>query len=184
MKTNQLVLKKDSVLTYAIPIAIFVGLMALASRVIIPLSITPVPITLQVFVVILSGLILGAKRAGVVQASYLFLILAGVPITAYGLAGPATFLSPTAGYLLAFLPAAYLIGLYSEKYKSIIHSVVAGLIGVVVIYIGGTAWLAVYLHDVSKAWVAGVVPFVGVDLVKAAFAVAIAKGLKGFENLP
>ena len=180
MKTNQLVLKKDSILTYAIPIAIFVALMAIASRIVIPLAISPVPITLQVMVVILSGLVLGSKRAAYTQATFLGLILSGVPLTACGLAGPAAFVSPTAGYLLAFLPAAYLVGLYSERHRGIIHSSTAALVGIAIIYIGGTAWLAVYLQDMGKAWAAGVVPFVGVDLVKAGLAVTIAKGVSRF----
>lgn len=177
MKADQIVLKKDSILTYAIPIAIFVALMAASSRVVIPLSISPVPITFQVMVVILSGLVLGSKRAVYTQASFLGLILVGVPLTAYGLAGPVAFVGPTAGYLFAFLPAAYLVGLYSEKFKGNLHLFLAGLIGIVVIYIGGTVWLAVYLQDIGKVWAAGVVPFIVVDLVKAAIAVILAKAL-------
>lgn len=171
-------LKRNKALDYAIPIAVFVALMALSSRVMIPLPFTPVPITLQVLFVILSGLILGSKRAAITQASYLGLILSGLPLTAYGLAGPTAFLSPTAGYLLAFLPAAFCVGLYSEKFKNNFHFFIAGIIGIIIIYLGGTSWLAIYLGDINKAWRAGVAPFILVDLIKAIIAVIIFRGLQ------
>ncbi len=178
MKTKAIT--KEKVLSNVIPISAFVLLMALASRVVIPLPFSPVPITLQVLFVILSGLVLGSKRAATVQISYLTLILMGVPLTAYGLSGPIAFASPTAGYLLAFVPATYFVGLYSEKFKGNFHFLLAGIIGIVVIYLGGTAWLSMYLRDFSQALKLGVAPFILVDILKAVVAVILAKGLQGF----
>lgn len=178
MQTKSHVVTKGETLSWVLPIAIFVGLMALASRVVIPLPFSPVPVTLQVLIVILSGLILGSKRGTASMVVYLGLILTGLPLTAFGLAGPAAFISPTAGYLIAFVPAAYLIGLYSEKFKGNIHFFIAGIIGIAVIYLGGTAWLAIYLKSLNLAWSKGVVPFILVDIFKAIIAVIIAKGAK------
>jgi len=178
MESKVYVLKRNAVLDYAVPIGVFAALMALSSKVMIPLPFTPVPITLQVLFVILSGFMLGSKRAAIAQASYLGLILSGLPLTAYGLAGPAAFLSPTAGYLIAFLPAAYLVGLYSEKYKSNFHFLVAGILGIIIIYLGGSSWLAIYFENINKAIKAGAAPFIIIDLIKAFIAVIIFRGSK------
>jgi biotin transport system substrate-specific component len=83
------------------------------------------------------------------------------------------FLSPTAGYLLAFLPAAFFVGLYSEKFKNSFHLFIAGIIGIIIIYLGGTSWLTIYLNDISKAWRAGAAPFMLIDLIKTSIAVII-----------
>jgi len=179
MKTDTLVLGREQAkIKSAAIVVLFVILMAVASRVVIPLPFSPVPVTLQVFMVILSGLILGSKKSAIVQGTFLLMILMGMPLTAYGLAGPAAFVSPTAGYLLAFLPAAYLVGLYSEKLTGFYNKFVAGLLGIIVIYLGGTVWLAVYLQSFARAWQLGVAPFVVIDTVKAFIAVLASAGLK------
>jgi len=165
MENSLRVLNRENVIDAVVSVSIAVIAMAIASRVVIHLSFTPIPITLQVLVVIGSGLILGSKRALAAQIVCLTLILAGVPLTAYGLAGPAMFLSPTAGYLLAFPLAAYMVGAYSEKFSGWFHSMIAGITGIFVIYLSGTAWLSIYLHDFIKAFQLGVVPFLIIDCI-------------------
>lgn len=178
MNTEVGVLRRSEVLVSAIPIVAFVLLTAIASRVVIPLSFTPVPVTMQVFAVILSGLVLGSKKAAYAQLSFLALIAIGVPLTAYGLSGPLAFVSPTAGYLIAFVPAAYIAGLIAENTNSKVKYALAGLAGLVIVYLLGTSWLAVYLKDAAKAFRLGVVPFVLIDFFKVAIAVSIAGGAK------
>lgn len=178
MELELKVYKKSEILSVAIPVVGFVFLTAIASRVVIPLWFTPVPITMQVFAVILSGLVLGSKKAAAAQLAFITLILMGVPLTAYGLAGPIAFASPTAGYLLAFVPAAYVVGLIAESKAGFIRQAMAGIAGIAVVYICGTAWLSVYIGDIARAVQAGVVPFVAIDFIKAATAVILAKGAK------
>ena len=157
-------------------ILLFAALTALTARIAIPLPFTPVPITLQVLAVLLSGLVLGARSGAASQIAYLVAILAGLPLTASGIGGPAAFLGPTGGYLLAFAPAAFVAGLAVETRSPVIRLLVNSLAGVLVIYLGGTAWLAVWLGgNVSRAWQLGVAPFVLVDLVKAIVAAALAR---------
>ena len=91
-------------------VLIFAALTALTARFSFRLPFTPVPITLQVLAVLLAGLVLGARGGAASQLTYLGMILVGLPFTASGLAGPAAFFSPTAGYLLAFVPAAFVVG--------------------------------------------------------------------------
>ncbi|MCC7354588.1 MAG: biotin transporter BioY [Anaerolineae bacterium] len=158
-------------------ILFFAALTALTARIAIPLPFTPVPITLQVLAVLLSGLVLGARGGAASQLAYLAAILAGLPLSASGMGGPAAFLGPTAGYLLAFVPAAFVVGLGAgEPRASFLRQLAASLAGVLVIYLGGTAWLSIWLGgNVAKAWQLGVAPFVVVDLAKGGVAAAVAR---------
>src|SRR5206468_12187196 len=88
---------------------------ALAAQVVIPVPWSPVPITGQTFAVLLSGAVLGARRAAVAQALYLAEGALGLPVFAAGGAGAATFAGPTAGYLVAFPLAAALTGTLAER---------------------------------------------------------------------
>jgi biotin transport system substrate-specific component len=164
-----------------LPILFFALLSAVTARIVIPLPFTPVPITLQVMAVLLSGLVLGSRAGAMSQLLYLGAIAAGLPLAASGLGGPGAFLTPTAGYLVAFVPGAYVAGWLVERLPqsdglALGSSVVAGLAGVAVIYLGGASWLAWVLGDVGLALRQGVLPFIGVDLAKAVVAALVASG--------
>jgi biotin transport system substrate-specific component len=157
----------------AISILLFAAFTALAARVAIWLPFTPVPVTLQVMAVLLAGLVLGARGGAASQAAYLGAILAGVPLSASGIAGPAALLGPTGGYLLSFVPTAFAVGLLRER----LGRFPAALVGVGLIYLCGTSWLAICLGgDLGRAWLLGAAPFVLVDLGKALLAAATAEG--------
>jgi biotin transport system substrate-specific component len=155
-------------------IAFFVTLTALTARITIYLPFTPVPITLQTLAVVLSGLVLGARGGALAQFAYLGLLATGLPLDANGL-GIAAFFGPTAGYLVGFVPAAAATGLLAEKFAgaSWWGNFTAAITGIVVIYIVGVSWLAVVLGNVQQALVAGILPFVLFDLIKAAIAAVV-----------
>jgi biotin transport system substrate-specific component len=164
-------LLKDRTRTIA-GVLIFAALTALTARLSFRLPFTPVPITLQVLAVLLAGLALGSRGGAASQLTYLGMIAVGLPFTASGLAGPAAFFSPTAGYLLAFVPAAFVVGALARPGW---RTALAVLAGIAVIYVGGASWLSVWLGgDWAKAWVLGVKPFVAADLAKAVLALAAA----------
>lgn len=155
-----------------IGVLIFAALTALTARFSFRLPFTPVPITLQVLAVLLAGLVLGARGGAASQLTYLGMIAVGLPVTASGLAGPAAFFSPTAGYLLAFVPAAFVVGALARPGWRTALAVIAGI---AVIYLGGASWLAVWLGgNWAKAWTLGVAPFIAADLAKAVLAVTTA----------
>lgn len=160
-------------------IVLFAALTAISARLTIPLPFTPVPITLQVMIVLLAGLTLGAKDGALSQIIYVATIAVGLPYDAKGI-GAAVFASATAGYLIAFIPAAFITGRLAEKGArgNRVWSFIASLVGVAVIYFAGTSWLTIVFlgSDWSKGWALGVAPFIVADLGKALIAAACAEG--------
>lgn len=165
--------------------AFFAALTALTARITIPLPFTPVPITLQVMVVLLAGLTLGAKDGALSQIAYIASIALGLPLDANGL-GAAAFVSPTAGYLIGFIAGAFVAGYLAERglHRNRALRLLAGLAGVGVIYFIGTAWLThMFLGgDWAKGWALGVAPFIVIDLVKALIASVTAEGARTWLN--
>ena len=153
---------------------VFAVATAVSARVSVVLPFSPVPLTLQVLVVVSSGYILGAWGGLLAQGLYLQAILLGAPLAATGLGGPAAFLSPTGGYLIAFPAAAFVAGWVSRRGHRLqaLWRVAGGLAAVAVIYAGGMAWLSGFVGGLGRAWALGVVPFAGVDILKVVIAAA------------
>ena len=149
--------------------ALFVALLA---QVKIPLPFTPVPLTGQTFAVLLVAAAFGSKRGAASMTLYIILGALGLPIFAGGAAGIAYLSGATLGYLIGFVAAAYVIGLLAERGldRSIRTSIIPFLVGTVIIYICGVAWLAIVLGSLGKALAAGFVPFVVGDVIKLAAA--------------
>src|ERR1700689_5817291 len=86
-------------------------LLVLCAHIAFPLPWTPVPVTGQTFGLLLIAILLGSRRGALTLGLYLLEGMAGLPVfQPLGLPGPARFLGPTAGYLLAYTPAAFFTG--------------------------------------------------------------------------
>jgi biotin transport system substrate-specific component len=146
---------------------IFSGLMGISAQIRIPLVFTPVPITLQVFVVLMSGSLLGAY-AGMSQLFYVLLGIAGIPWFAGFKSGLPLI---TGGYLVGFIPAALLVGHFTHGYKHLrnLQGQLLIMMGaIVVIYIFGAVWFSLVTGSgFSQTMYMAVYPFIGVDMVKA-----------------
>jgi biotin transport system substrate-specific component len=145
--------------------ALFVAALA---QVKIALPFTPVPLTGQTFAVLLVGATLGSKRGAASMALYIALGALGLPVFAGGAAGIAYLSGATLGYLVGFVMAAYIIGLLAERglERSVRTSILPFLVGTVIIYACGVAWLTVMLGSFSKALAAGLLPFLIGDAIK------------------
>jgi biotin transport system substrate-specific component len=156
-------------------IAGFAVALAAASQVAIPLPGTPVPITLQPFVVVLAGMWLGPAAGAYSMLLYLALGATGLPLvfSPYGAPGLARFVGPTGGYLIAYPAAAFVAGYLSQRAKSLGARWVAAALGIAVIFVGGIAQLTVLNGSLTRAVQLGITPFAGLDLVKAFVAAAI-----------
>jgi biotin transport system substrate-specific component len=143
-------------------------LLAALAQVEIPLPFTPVPITGQTFGVLLIGASLGSRRAAASILAYLAEGALGLPFFAGGAGGLSVLTGATAGYLVGFVAAAYVVGRLAERglERSFRTSLVPFLIGTVVIYAFGVAWLSTILGSISEAIRFGILPFVFGDAVK------------------
>lgn len=161
-------------------IAIFTAIMVVTAFIQIPLPFTPVPITLQTMTVMLAGLILKPKEAALSLVVYVLLGAIGLPVFAGGQGGFSVIVGPTGGYLISWIPAAWLVSVISGKSFNIVRATLAALIGgIVLVYAIGVPWLALSTGmGLSKAIAVGAVPFIAGDVFKLAIAILIATALK------
>ena len=98
--------------------ALFAVLMWTASAAgAVPIPGTPVPITLQTFVVMLAALMLPWKQAGAAMLMYLAAGAVGLPVFAGG-ASTMALVGPSAGFLIGFLPAAIVMSLLKGEART------------------------------------------------------------------
>ena len=159
IENKTLALIKDIALVLSF--AIFTGIAAK-----LKIEIGVVPITMQTLAVLLAGALLGSKRGALSQLTYLFLGLAGLPWFARG-GGLAYLMSPTFGYIIGFVLAAYLVGYLAEKGldRSLKTAILAMLFGNIILYIPGLLWLARFI-GFKKILAVGFYPFIIGDLLK------------------
>lgn len=158
-----------------IGVAVFVVLTALAAFVRIPLSFTPVPLTLQTFFVLLSGAFLGSGLGITAQLSYLFLGIAGLPIFSGAASGLLYLCGPTAGYLFGFILAAFFTGRFIKHSRNNLFSVFAVFCLADFILLGcGVMWLKIlFNYPLKKLLFIGFIPFLPGDMLKALVASAL-----------
>jgi biotin transport system substrate-specific component len=144
-------------------------LTAVAAQVSFHVPWTPVPITGQTFAVLLVGASLGSVRGAASQALYVAVGAAGLPVYADGGGGWAAATGSTAGYLVGFVVAAFVVGALAERRhdRALVTSLPAMLAGSAVIYLLGVAWLAHHLGVAgTEAVELGLTPFVIGDALK------------------
>lgn len=145
------------------------------------LPIGAVPVTLQPLFVFLAGYLLGPASGAAAVGLYVAAGVLGLPVFAGGKAGLGVLLGPTGGYLVGFVLGAVITGLAAPPGKPIgwVRGVVTGVLALAVAYLLGAARLAQVLHfDARKAFLVGVLPFVGFDAVKIAVALVLARHLR------
>jgi len=135
---------------------------------------TPVPISGQSFAVLLTGLVLGARRAFLAQVLYLAEGSAGLPFFSGGAAGFAHLIGPSGGYLMAFPFAASLTGLLAERGwdRNPFSMFAAMLTGSTVIFGLGLLQLSRFV-PADALLGAGLLPFIPGDLIKSALAAGV-----------
>ncbi len=168
--------KEGEMLALALLFAALTGIGALMR---VPTS--PVPVTMQVFFVLLSGLVLGPRWGALSQVLYLGMGLCGAPFfAAPPYAGPAVLFGPSGGYLWGFVLAAAAAGWTARRllsrslptagFKGFAY-LLACIAGITAVYTCGTAWLGAWLSlngaSATTAFTLGVKPFILVDLAKA-----------------
>lgn len=148
-------------------------LTALLAQVAVPVPGSPVPITGQTLAVVLTAAALGPARGVLGQALYLMLGAVGLPFYSEAAGGIEVLAGATGGYLVGFLPAAYLIGLAAQhrQDRKVWRALPLFLAGQAVVFAIGVPWLAVVADlTPAQALEAGLYPFIVGGFVKAAIA--------------
>lgn len=136
-----------------------------------------VPITAQTLGVMLAGGILGARLGALSVATFLALVAAGLPLLAGGRGGAAVFLSPTAGYAIGWIAAAFVIGAitHASGRRPIWWRTFLGMVvgGVLVIYAFGIPVQSALTHLPLGETVLASLVFLPGDLTKAVIATLV-----------
>ena len=169
--------------------ALFAALIAVGAYIHIPILISPIPITLQTFFVLLVAVMLGRNWGTVCIIVYLLVGMIGFPVFTAGKSGLGTLLGPTGGYLYSFIIVAYLVGYLSEKTKKKpLPLFFISLFGSLLILGIGTFHLVISTGiSPMAAFVVAFLPFVLGDFIKsiavALIAVILNKKINfGFES--
>ena len=163
-------------------IAIFAGVMSALGLVpAIYLPLTPGPITAQSFGVMLTGAILGGRRAAASMTLFLGLVAIGLPLLAGGRGTIGVFAGPSVGFLLGWIVVAWLIGVLTAR-AGAPYRLPAGiginlLGGVIVLYAVGIVGMLLRTQMTVPAAVLANAPYIPGDIVKAVLAAVIAKGV-------
>ncbi|MGY1617040.1 biotin transporter BioY [Geodermatophilus sp. SYSU D00691] len=157
-------------------VALGVLFTALLAQVAVPVPGSPVPITGQTLAVVLVAASLGPVRGVAVQVAYILAAAVGLPFYSEASGGVDVVLGATGGYVLGFIPAAYLMGLAARRGadRTPWKSVPLFIAGQAVIFAVGVPWLALSTGmTAAQALDAGFYPFILGGLVKAAIAATV-----------
>ena len=156
--------KKFTKLTNFVTIVICSFLLILSAK--IKVDLYPVPMTLQPLAVLMIAMLCGRNISVAAVSLYLFQGMIGIPVFAYG-GGLPYLLGPTGGFLFGFLFASIIIGELADRGwgKFLVKSIVAMLIGLIVIYVCGIIQLS-FLKGFDFAIINGLKPFILGDLYK------------------
>jgi biotin transport system substrate-specific component len=156
----------------------FAVITGLAAQMRFYLPFTPVPITGQVFAVMLSAIALGRFWGGMSQVLYVAIGAMWIPWFAPS-EGAGMFSSGiaevmakgTIGYIAGFVLVAFLIGWVVDSYvkvRQVRYLIPLFLAGTAIIYACGAGWLAYnFGWSLEKAIALGVLPYISVDILKA-----------------
>jgi len=155
----------------------------IAGQIRIPLPFTPVPITLQTFAVYLGAAWLGSGRAVGGPLLFALAAAAGLPVRSGFQAG---LTGATAGYILGWMLAAFLIGrLLAGKDVPAGRAAAAMVAGSALVYTCGVLHLTLLLDvSLSQALVMGFLPFLPGDALKIAAATAVYRSRPNLFSSP
>lgn len=147
-------------------ISIMAALICVLAPVAIPVG--AIPITLATFVIYITAALLGPKRGTISIVLYIAIGMIGVPVFSAYRSGFGVVLGATGGYIIGYIPLAFLSGLfvYHNKSKFIFYPL-GMIIGTIALYAVGTIWYMLVMDSgLVESLLACVVPFLLFDLIK------------------
>ena len=153
--------------------ALLCALCAVLSQIQIPIP--PVPLSLSLLGVHLSGALLGRRWAAASVGCYVLLGAVGVPVYAGFSGGVSVLFGPTGGFLLGYILCAWIVGFITQRFgftrKTLLLSMSAGTL---LCYLPGTVWFSfvsgtTLIESISVC----VLPFIPGDLIKIILAASL-----------
>lgn len=138
-----------------------------------------VPITAQTLGVMLAGVVLGPRHGGLAVLLLLFVVALGAPLLAGGRGGLGIFFGPSTGFLLGWVPGAFVTGMVMQRlakvsvFPAALVSAIAG--GILVVYGCGIVGLMIVAHMGALQAMLAIAVFLPGDLMKALAAAFLAK---------
>lgn len=140
-----------------------------------------VPVSLATFAVMLSGVLLGGPLGALSQLIYVLLAAVGLPVLAGWTGGLGIVLGMTGGFIIGYIPCAWLTGLIYKKYGEtakkpvkILFMILGMTAGNIVLYVIGTAWFMFITEMTLEASLAAcVIPFIPGNIIKMAAVIII-----------
>ncbi len=151
-----------------IVISFLASILSISAYISIPLPISTVPFTLQSLFLMVIALSMPISISFPTVGLYLLIGSIGLPVFSNGTSGLTVLFGPTGGFLFGFLFSTLVIGFIKEKIDNFLGYLIASFIGgIVVVYIFGILGLMIILSlSLEKAIAIGVIPFIGIDLLK------------------
>lgn len=151
---------------------------ALCSQLRIDLGFTPVPITGQTFAVVLWGMMFGRVQGALAACTYLLAGVAGLPVFA-GFTSITALWGPTSGYLLGFIPGAWLAGLLSERVgtSNVVANILVSLAAHTPILLVGALVMWSFV-GISQLFALAIAPFLLGDVIKSVAAAIVTSGVR------
>ena len=131
-----------------------------------------VPISLATFAVMLAGVLLGGSLGALSQLIYVLLGAVGLPV----------FAGWTGGFIIGYIPCAWLTGLIYKKFgytakksAKILFMIIGMVVGNIALYALGTVWFMVVTGMTLEASLAAcVIPFIPGNFIKMAAVIIVA----------
>lgn len=162
--------------------AVFAAILCIFSVMTIPIG--PVPISMSVFGVMLTAVILGARRGIVSVVVFILLGAAGLPVFSGFRGGIPVLVGPTGGYITGYILMALVIGFLTKflpaaRTKNILGTILICMVSMLVCYIFGTIQFMLIQHTALwQALTLCVFPFAVFDFLKCIAAAIIGYTVK------
>lgn len=156
--------------------SLFTCLIIIGAYISIPLPFTPIPFTLQLLFVLLSGIFLGPFYGSLSTIIYILIGILGFPVFSGGNGGISYLFGKTGGFLFGFVIASFIAGYICKLSKKLLP--IAIISGVFFIHLCGVLYLSKILSiDVYKSFIIASLPFIPIDLIKGVLTYIISVSL-------
>ncbi len=152
-------------------IAVFSSLVAVFSLFSIPNPIS-VPLTLQTFIIALSGFVLGSSKGVASVLVYIAVGTIGAPVFTGFQGGFSVLFGMTGGFIMGFIPLVFLCGIKTDK---LIVKLLFSFAGIISCHACGVLWFSRYSENIINAFLTSSFPYVLKDLVSVVLAMIISK---------